>query len=431
MVIGINARALLDIYTGIGQYTLNLLKEFEKIEKKRDSDNLDFGSTNGATEVKFVIVVPSESCAKILHEKKIYPRDICEINVLPEITWLPLGLRRHYWEQRQLPRFFNEYRDDSGRSIDAVFLPYVCPPWMKSYSYKTNSRKTKTFMTIHDAIPWTDDTYRTGLLSHLSHVMAKRSLKHIDQLITVSHTAAKDIAKATGIPEASLKVIYNAPGEIFQQEEWSEESMSGELMNNQNRPPPQTLTRYALYVGGYDKRKNVGQLTKMWTKYGQGPLVLVGGKVRDTKLYSDYPDVYPTNNFSLSDAKNSLTNLTKKNTLQVVQTGFLSDESLAEIYRTARVFLHFSEKEGFNIPITEAMASHIPMLLSDTPVHREIAGTAAMYVNPSDEEAIKEAFDRIWNDEKLRSDLMEKCRIVKKSYSWKRSAQAYVDLFTR
>ena len=81
--------------------------------------------------------------------------------------------------------------------------------------------------------------------------------------------------------------------------------------------------------------------------------------------------------------------------------GPVSDDRLIELYRAADVFLTLSHLEGFNIPLAEALSQGTPAVASALPVHEEVAGTAALFVNGGDPDAAAEAMRRLILDDEL------------------------------
>jgi glycosyltransferase involved in cell wall biosynthesis len=90
----------------------------------------------------------------------------------------------------------------------------------------------------------------------------------------------------------------------------------------------------------------------------------------------------------------------------------------------AALMVHPSRGEGFGLPLIEAMASATPMILSDIPVLREVAGDAALYVNPNDPRAWGEAITRLAGNESLRAHLVAAARIRLQRFTLESCGQA-------
>jgi glycosyltransferase involved in cell wall biosynthesis len=100
-----------------------------------------------------------------------------------------------------------------------------------------------------------------------------------------------------------------------------------------------------------------------------------------------------------------------------------SDEELASLYRGARALVFPSLYEGFGLPVLEAMACGTPVLASNVTAVPEVAGDAALLVDPTDVRAIAEGIERIVQDEELRSSLREKGIRRASLYSWDETAR--------
>ena len=104
--------------------------------------------------------------------------------------------------------------------------------------------------------------------------------------------------------------------------------------------------------------------------------------------------------------------------------GYLPDETLAVLYRLAAVFVFPSLYEGFGLPPLEAMASGTPVVTSNVSSLPEVAGDAAVLVDPYDPRAIADGIRRVLTDERLRGDLRAQGARARAEFSWERSVRA-------
>ncbi len=368
MKIGVNARLLCEPFTGIGQYTLNLFRELAKIDPGNE----------------YILVVP----------KKVevsFPSNV-RIKVIKQRLLGTKGMKKSWWEQISLPEFFEK------EGVDIAFYTYPSIPWTKDWYGKG----IKTVVAIHDCIPWMRKSYRRGLLSKMYHGRNQRAVSNASMVLTVSEASKKDIVSVCDVEPERVRVVYNDAGPFYKS-----------LMPRVDISD--VLTRFSLkdeqfflYVGGYDERKNVEYLKKEHDMYvsegGELPLVLVGGKLHAGKLYKSY-----------DGGEN------------VVKTGFLNEKSLAAMYRSCAGFVNVSDQEGFNIPILEAANSTAPLILSDIPVHREVAGDAALFVDIEKKGALKDAFKKMSlkaNQDGFSAD----SAALAGRFSWEKSAQKVKDM---
>ncbi len=409
--IGINGRFLQHPYTGIGQYTMQLLREFSKMKH----DNTDeVRHDDSLRHVDFIIAVPNQKCIEQMRREKI---DL-PVAIIPEKQWLAKSLAKHWWEQIQVSDFFHEQK------VNLIWLPYACTKWFGG----NDKTRTKTIVTVHDTIPWTLPEYQRGLLSRLAHAMSRRSVAHADHIITVSKASANDISQTCDIAKEHIAVIKNGVSEIFHQP--VSQNIIDETLKQYNLSPKQ----FFLYVGGYDARKNVRRMVESYKKYSEiyarhkkhtypYPLVLVGGKSHEDALYADYDTIT-----SVKPEADMLTENKNSRTVSIVTTGFLEDINLAALYQSSRGFVHFSSAEGFNIPLAQAMISHLPLLISDTTIHREIAGNSATYIQLDDDVTMMNGWDRLTNAD-TRNDHPNSNDSNAHQFSWERSAKDHLCIF--
>jgi glycosyltransferase involved in cell wall biosynthesis len=379
--IGVNGRFLTKPYTGIGQYTLNLLQEMGR----------------GAGDVEFVVVVPEKVDLKLGRRVKIV--------VLPEPKRGSAGLRKTWWEQVAVPEFMQ------AENVDVAWFPYASNPWAKDWYEGKDA--VKTVVSVHDCIPWMDKRYMRGMQSRLYHRMCRKSAKLAETVVTVSKASARDIVDACGVAARDVRVVANAASAVYGRK-IAAKTRAGTLKRFKLG-----AQRYFLYVGGYDVRKNTtllmqeyeelrAQLKADGMRVADMPkLVLVGGKQHGDKLYKSFD----------------------KGGKGVVKTGFLSEADLAALYSECLAFVNLSEKEGFNVPIVEAASCGAPLILSDIPVHREVAGRAAKFVKLGDEGAAKKAMLAFVKDGDSRGKFSEKSKKLSKKYSWEKSAREVLKVF--
>ena len=105
-------------------------------------------------------------------------------------------------------------------------------------------------------------------------------------------------------------------------------------------------------------------------------------------------------------------------------TGWIPREELYNLYARAYAFIYPSTFEGFGMPLLEAMAAGIPTACSDIPVLREVAGDAALFFDPLDEDAIATALDCVTTDSAIRGRLAEAGRARAREFTWEKTAGA-------
>jgi glycosyltransferase involved in cell wall biosynthesis len=168
-----------------------------------------------------------------------------------------------------------------------------------------------------------------------------------------------------------------------------------------------------LFVGGIERRKNLPALVGAFASVPQDlgiSLVLAGGAVaRDPGASRD-----------LEAAVRALPEDVRR---RVLATGYVSEEDKAALLAGAEALVYPSTYEGFGFPVLEAMAVGTPVLTSDRSSIPEVAGEAAVLVDPGTEEAIAEGIERVLTDAELRRRLKSDGPQRARSFTWDRTAR--------
>jgi glycosyltransferase involved in cell wall biosynthesis len=114
---------------------------------------------------------------------------------------------------------------------------------------------------------------------------------------------------------------------------------------------------------------------------------------------------------------------------RVVTLGYVTPELLNSLYNAARIVLHPSYYEGFGLPLIEAMRVGVPVVTSSVSSMPEVAGKAAVLVDPSDVTAIATALARLDSDEGLRESLISEGHERLKCFSWNACARTTLDVY--
>jgi glycosyltransferase involved in cell wall biosynthesis len=110
---------------------------------------------------------------------------------------------------------------------------------------------------------------------------------------------------------------------------------------------------------------------------------------------------------------------------------YVPEDMLPSLYSAADALAYPSLYEGFGLPVLEAMACGVPVLTSKTSSLPEVAGDAAILVDPTKVEEIAQGLARILLDERLRADLREKGIARARSFTWANSARGLISVFHR
>ena len=163
--------------------------------------------------------------------------------------------------------------------------------------------------------------------------------------------------------------------------------------------------RYVLFVGNLAPRKNLPRLMAAWNS--------ISARFPDTKLV-------------LAGAANRVFRDAglPRPPATVTSLGYVADEDLPALYGGALCFAFPSLYEGFGLPILEAMACGVPVLTSNVTSLPEVAGDAALLVDPYCVESLAAGLERLLRDDGLRSELARRGLDRARPFSWQRTAAA-------
>jgi glycosyltransferase involved in cell wall biosynthesis len=358
MRIAIDARKLRDY--GIGTYVRNLLRQLGR----------------QASSHEYVVLCRRADCA-IIEESGPQFRAVVERAGAYSITEqfaVPMDLRRE--------------------AVDLFHAPhYVLPPLTPC----------RSVVTIHDCIHLRFPQY---LPSRLGYAYARGQMwaatHKAARVMTVSEASKRDILRYFRVPEARIDVIYNAIDERFWLEPDAEEV-------NRVRERYRLTDPFVLYAGNIKPHKNLERLIEAFHLMRQAD-----PNLKDVQLLiiGDEISKYATLRRAVHSHK-----LHK----HVRFFGFVSDQTLAALYRLANVFVFPSLYEGFGLPPLEAMASGTPVITSNVSSLPEVVGDAALMIDPYDPAAIADAMARVLTDTDLRVDLQGRGLARAREFSWERS----------
>ena len=229
-----------------------------------------------------------------------------------------------------------------------------------------------------------------------------RYAKKAARILTVSEFSKNDICEKYGISPEKIDVAYNGANEIFTP---LDEDVKTKVRNQYSGGNP-----YFMFVGSLHPRKNLARLFTAFDMFKKRnnndiKLIIVGNK----KWWTE-------------PIKNAYDAMKHKD--DVIFAGRLSAEDLHYVTASALASVYVSYFEGFGIPIVEAFKCDTPVITSNVTSMPEVAGDAAILVNPFDESDIADAMEKVL-DEGLRNELIEKGRAVRNRFSWDKTAEIW------
>jgi glycosyltransferase involved in cell wall biosynthesis len=276
---------------------------------------------------------------------------------------------------------------------------YVLPPLVRC----------RSVVTIHDCIHLMFPQYLPGRMAHgYARASITGAARRATRVLTVSESSKRDILRFVDIPPEKIDVIYNAYDERFAIEPREEDVY-------RVRERYQLHDPFILYAGNVKPHKNVERLIEAFHLIRQRglddvKLVLIGD---DISRYA------------------SLRRAVHHHQLHkyVRFLGFMPEETLAVMYRLAAVFVFPSLYEGFGLPPLEAMASGTPVVTSNVSSLPEVAGDAAILVDPLSPESIGDGVYRVLTDEQLRRSLRVRGAARAREFSWESSVRRVREIY--
>jgi glycosyltransferase involved in cell wall biosynthesis len=262
-------------------------------------------------------------------------------------------------------------------------------------------------VTIHDLIwlfhPETADPFSRCMY----WLFAERSARQADRIIAVSQSTARDLERVWKVPESRIEVVHHGVGPAYrpQDRRAAAEHVASKYGVSKD---------YIMTVGTVVPHKNLVTLVEaMRILRTRGELsfqlLVVGAKGwKSSKLLAAVQGA------GLTDR-------------HIRFLGFAPEEDLPMLYSGSSSFVFPSLYEGFGLPLVEAMACGVPIVASDASSIPEVVGDAALFVPPTQPEALAEAILRVRSDDDLRRTMTEKglCRAT--CFCWEKAARQLLE----
>lgn len=221
------------------------------------------------------------------------------------------------------------------------------------------------------------------------------------RIATVSEFSKSDISNQFHIPKDNIDVVYNGIHSFIKVSSESEKKSTREKFTQGSN--------YFLHVGSLHPRKNIVNLIHAFDLFKEE-------SGSDMKLVLAGPLFW-----GLSEIENACKQ--SKHGQDIIFTGRLKDSELNQLLGAAEALTYVPYFEGFGIPLVEAMQAQVPIITSNVTSLPEIAGEAALLVNPFDIHEIKKAMLQLHFDKELQQKLVAKGQRQKEKFSWDKSAE--------
>jgi glycosyltransferase involved in cell wall biosynthesis len=260
-------------------------------------------------------------------------------------------------------------------------------------------------LTIHDAAVFAHPEWFDWRFALANRLFLPRLAHRVRHVVTDSWFSARELARHSVVPPDRITVIPAGASHL---------GPADDAVTN-GPPRPGRQGRYVLSVCSLEPRKNLARLLAAWAvaqenaELADVTLVIVGAAewlFRDAR----FPGAA---------------------TPSIQVAGYVSDEELASYYRHAQAVVYVPLYEGFGLPPLEAMAAHVPVLVSDIPALREVCGAAALYRSPWSVPEIADGLREIIVNTSLRARLRELGDARRAELTWDRAAERLAALIER
>lgn len=272
----------------------------------------------------------------------------------------------------------------------------------------------RTAVTLYDLIPLVErEQYLTNHILERHYLRKIEHLKRAGMLLAISEYSRVEAIEVGGIPSERVVNISSAIGDYFQRVEVPS-ARRRQLMEKFG-----IERKIVLFTGSFDIRKNHRKLIEAYSMISPElrrthQLVMVG---------NGFPWMYEM--LRQHGAQFGV------DTSDIIFTGRVDDDELRELYSLAAAFVFPSLREGFGLPILEAMACGVPTIGSKTTSMPEVLGRTDVTFDPADAGDIARVLQRVLSDEDFRADIAAHAVSHAKRFSWARSAATALDFIER
>jgi glycosyltransferase involved in cell wall biosynthesis len=241
--------------------------------------------------------------------------------------------------------------------------------------------------TFHDLFVISGD-YSSPEFRDRFAAQARAAAERSDLIIAVSAFTARQVEQLLDVEPSRIRVIHHGVRPVAQ---------AAQILERE---------QMILSVGAIQRRKNTTRLIEAFEQVDSGwKLVLAGAS-----------------GFESQEALQRIERSPRKDEIQVL--GYVSDSKLEELYRRAAIFAFPSLDEGFGMPVLDAMARGVPVLTSNVSAMPEVAGDAALLVDPHNIASIAEGLCRLSSDSTLRERLVGAGLARAREFTWEKAVES-------
>lgn len=363
-------------FTGSGQYVRHLVHSLQGV------------GSDPAVDLQLLLIFPSRGSMTEEGGWLNLPENITVHHVPAKDS----NLGKVRFEQLAFPRAC------ARLNADLAHVPYWAPPARSSIP---------VVVTIHDIIPLVLRPYRGGPLQRLYTALVSSTAHGAALVLTDSEASRHDILTRLSLQEDRVRAIPLAAGR-----QYTPETAPGDRAIRESYGLPED---YMLYLGGFDRRKNL--VTAIATYRWAGPVIgddcplVVAGRLpaHDTAFTPDPRRMRREQGIPEEFVR---------------FCGFVEEEHKPAVYRGATAFIFPSRYEGFGLPPLEALSCGTPVVGSSVASLPEIVGDAGMLLPPDDARNMAGILIQLALDEPFRAELSRRAVDQAAIFSWERTAGA-------
>ena len=367
MKIAIDARLVYYQRGGIGQYILHLVQELARLD-----------AADG-----YILLRSRKDSTPLVPRQATHFQNV--------LLWTPCHNR---FEQITLPVELARLRFDLLHSPDFV------PPWRGRF---------RRLITVHDLTFLYYPQFLTAESRRYYNDQIERAVRVADHISADSTATKDDLVRLLGVQPEKVSVVLLAPDPLYRPLDAA--ACAPVLARHKLEPG------FLLFTGTLEPRKNVTGLLSAYRalcdRQPSTPFLVLAG--RRGWLYDEI--------FARIAA------LKLQDRVRFVEN--LPNEELVALYNAAALLVLPSFYEGFGLPALEAMACGTPVVCSERGSLPEIAGDAALLVNPDDLDGLASAMERALDDEPLRVQLRSRGFANVARFSWEKAARETVEIYRR
>ena len=309
-----------------------------------------------------------------------------------------VNISRSFLMLKNVAGFTNRINSDLlAESYDVLHCTHLSPLTVANLPQVT---------TVHDIVPLIRPELVSSELVLVFAKLLRSNISNSTKIIAVSQATKDDLVRYCQVPAEKITVVYEAARQEFQPVGME---MAGPILRKVGIETDEATVPYFIFVGNIEPKKNVKRLLLAFQQFSMRDrrgckLLMIGSEA-----------------WGFDDVKDLMKEMIAAEIL--IHPGYLPTHELPALFSHAQALMLPSLIEGFGLPVLEAMACGCPVITSDIPCIREIAGDAAIKIDPLSIEDICQAITKIASDELLRANLRELGLTQNKLFSWERCAQ--------